>query len=59
MTKVFKILKVLRYWGLKDVGMGYEQIFDFTDNQRQSVLSTVRKPSKIEQEQKILISAFV
>ena len=44
---------------MKDVGMGYEQIFDFTDNQRQSVLSTVRKPSKIEQEQKILISAFV
>ena len=56
LTKVSKLLKILRYWGLKKTGTSYDQTFGFTDNQWQNILPKVRKSSKIGQGKKTLIS---
>ena len=46
-------------WSYKDIGIAYQQRIGFTDNWWQNTLSKVRKPIKIGEEKKTLISAFV
>ena len=46
MTKTSKLLKILRYWGLKETGTSYNQRFGLTGNQWQNILQKVRKLSK-------------
>ena len=47
LIKALKLLKLLKYRGLKETRTSYEQKFGFTDNQRQIIWQKVRRSSKI------------
>ena len=53
-----RLLKMLRYWDLKETKKSYEQRSGLSDNQWQNVFAKVRKSNKIGIDQRTSISAF-
>lgn len=43
LAKSLRLIKMLTYWGLKETGTSYDQIFSFPDNQWKNLLQKVKK----------------
>ena len=58
LVRALKLLKMWRYWSLKETAMSSEQRSGFTYNRWQNIWPRVRKWGKIGQDHKFFIFAF-